>query len=76
MRHRRKRRHNPSDPAVTYWIVLSAIVVGGVAIWAYKNMSDKDRAKTGIGAPPLRKPLFPNVISMAEFLLKRKSLTA
>lgn len=46
MRRRRKRvRRNPSDPNVTYWLVLGGIVVGGVAIWAWKNMSDRDRAK-------------------------------
>lgn len=45
MRKRRRVRRNPSDPAVTYWVVLSMIVVGGVAIWAWKGMSDKDKDK-------------------------------
>jgi hypothetical protein len=30
---------------VTYWLVLGSIVVGGVAIWAWKNMSAADKSK-------------------------------
>lgn len=64
MRRRRKRRHNPSDPAVTYWIVLAAIVVGGVAVWGYKNMTDKQKAQAGVGRP-MRPPMFPSFVSLA-----------
>lgn len=47
-------KRNPSDPHVTYWVVLSAIVVGGVAIWAWKAMTPKQQATAlpGLGAPP------------------------
>lgn len=53
MRRRRKRRHNPSDPAVTYWIIFAALGVGAVTVWAWKNMSDKDRNKAlGVNGLP------------------------
>lgn len=50
-----KRLHNPSDPAVTYWVVLGMIVVGGVAIWAWKAMGTKNQA-TALGALPSSRP--------------------
>lgn len=44
-RTKRRARRNPSDPAVTYWVVLASIVVGGVAIWGWKHMTDAQKAK-------------------------------
>lgn len=54
-RVRRQAKRNPD--AVTYWVVLGSIVVGGVAIAAWKAMSDKQRAQAlgtgrGVGNPP------------------------
>lgn len=39
----KRRRRNPSDPAVTYWLVLLTLVVGGVAIASYKAMRPSDQ---------------------------------
>lgn len=64
MRRRRKRRHNPVD-ATTYWVLLGGIVVAGVAIWAWKNMSATDRAKTGIGKP-MRPPMIPSLVTLSR----------
>ena len=45
----RRARSNPSDPAVTYWVVLAMIVTGGVAIWGYKQMTDRQKKEAGVG---------------------------
>lgn len=38
-------RTSGADP-VTYWVVLAMIVTGGVAIWGWKQMTDKQKAQT------------------------------
>jgi hypothetical protein len=40
MRRRRSRRHARRNPftAVDYWIGIGLIVVGAVAVWAWKTM--------------------------------------
>ena len=41
----RRRRRNPSDPHVTYWLVLGGLVVVGIAAAAWKAMSAADKAR-------------------------------
>jgi hypothetical protein len=50
---------------MTYWVVLAAIVVGGVAVWGYKNMTDKQKAQVGVGKP-MRPPMLPSLITLAR----------
>ena len=38
-----RAKENPSDPAVTYWVVLTMLVAGGVAVWGWKSMTDKQK---------------------------------
>jgi hypothetical protein len=46
---KRRVRENPSDPNVTYWVVLAMIVTGSVAVWGYKAMTDRQKKELGVG---------------------------
>ena len=39
----KRRRRNPSDPAVTYWLVLGTFLAGAVAFAAYKALPPKEK---------------------------------
>lgn len=41
--------YKESNPHVTYWAVLAAIVVAMVGVAAWKRMSDADRSKMMLG---------------------------
>jgi hypothetical protein len=47
-RRRRARRANPATGGgdhVGYWVAIAALLVGGVTVWAWKAMNDKQRAQ-------------------------------
>lgn len=45
MKTKRKKRMNPVKADNTsYWLALGAVVVGGVAIWAWRQMTPAQQA--------------------------------
>lgn len=46
VRRRRASKKNPAPDNTGYAIAIAAVLVGGLAWWGWKNMSDADKKKS------------------------------